>query len=66
MINRHDVTDVLLRLASAEATSEKRGETTTEQHLRLMAASTPVSAPSILPPPAPVRPVRSHRSRRSS
>jgi serine/threonine protein kinase/superfamily II DNA/RNA helicase len=38
-INRHDVTDLLLRLASAEATGEGRGESTTEQHLRLVAAT---------------------------
>ncbi|MFW6721964.1 protein kinase domain-containing protein [Streptomyces sp. MAR4 CNY-716] len=43
-INRHDVTDLLLRLASAVATSEKRGETSTEQHLRLMTATGIVTA----------------------
>ncbi|MEV1022008.1 protein kinase [Streptomyces sp. NPDC050264] len=44
VINRHSVTALLLRLASAEVTSEKRGETTTDQHRRLVAASAPGSA----------------------
>ncbi|MFF2718282.1 protein kinase [Streptomyces sp. NPDC058011] len=46
-INRHDVADLLVRLASAVATREKRGESTTEQHLRLTTATstTPATGP---------------------
>ncbi|WP_329356568.1 protein kinase domain-containing protein [Streptomyces anulatus] len=50
VINRHDVTDLLLRLASAEATSEKRGESSTEQHLRLTTATASITGS---PSPAP-------------
>lgn len=49
-INRHDVAELLVRLASAVATSEKRGESTTEQHLRLTTATALASGPGA---PAP-------------
>ncbi|WP_434593113.1 DUF1998 domain-containing protein [Streptomyces sp. A5-4] len=46
VIDRRLIVALLLRLASAEVTSERRGETTTDQHRRLVAASVPAAITS--------------------
>jgi hypothetical protein len=46
LINRHSVRDLLVRLASATARRESRGESRSEQYRRLLDQSSPTPAPT--------------------